>query len=499
MSDISWWSIAPELALLGGVVVLLLVEVFAAPRRVVWAGVAGLTLAAAFGLSIVQWVKAVEEVTDPTGNLVAGPSLGLHWSGMIVLDGFSAFAAVMLSLVAAVGLVIAWPLIERQGRKGAEFVSLLLVALAGAMVMASSAHLVMMFLGLEIASISFYVLAGFSRERPESDEAAVKYFLLGSFASAVFLYGVALAYAATGSLSLYAIRDFLQGTVVLDAGVLLAAVALLTVGLGFKVSAAPFHMWAPDVYQGAASGISGFLSAAAKVAGFAALARVLVVGFGIQRTDWAPALAGIAAFSIVLGTLFAIAQTDIKRMLAYSSIAHAGFILTALVAGADGIPAMWFYIVTYAFQVLFAFGVVAVVGGSAGARSALGDYAGLAARSPALAGLLTLMMLSMGGIPITAGFIGKVGVFGAAIDAGYLWLVVVGLVASAAGLFFYLRVVVLMYMQAPAPAEAPGAARAYPVVTRPVRIALTACAVVTLAFGVFPVPLLDAVRNALPF
>ena len=256
-------------------------------------------------------------------------------------------------------------------------------------------------------------------------------------------------------------------------------------------------MWAPDVYQGAASGVSGFMTAGAKVAGFAALARIAVTSYGPYLSDWAPAVGMIAALSVVVGTLLAIAQSDIKRMLAYSSVAHAGFILTGLVAGVDGVPYVWFYVVTYAFQVLGAFAVVSVVSGPAASKSPLTDYAGLAQRAPVLAGSLALLMFSMGGIPLTAGFLAKLYVFREAVDAGYLWLVVVGAVASVAGLFFYLRVIVLMYMN---PQSEEAAATSPDIrVSDPVRVALTGVAVVTLAFGIVPAPLLDVVTNALPF
>ena len=481
MTEISYLAIGPVIALTLGVVAVLLVEVTYKPRTFWLGAIAGASLLGGFVMSVVQWVEASD---DPI----------IRFRGMLALDPFAAFGAVVLTVLGAVAMLVAWPLILEQGRRAAEFIALVLLALSGMILMAASAHFIMLFLALEVASISLYVLAGFSRDKPESNEASVKYFLLGSFASAIFLYGVALSYAATGTLSLYGAADFLAENLLLDSAALLAGIGLLIVGLAFKVSAAPFHMWAPDVYQGAASGVSGFMTAGAKVAGFAALARIAVTSYGPYISDWAPAVAVIAAISVVLGTMLAIAQSDIKRMLAYSSIAHAGFILTGLVAGIDGVPYVWFYVVTYAFQVLGAFAVVSVVSGPSGTRSSLTDYAGLAQRAPVLAGSLALLMFSMAGIPLTAGFLSKIYVFREAIDAGYLWLVILGAVASVAGLFFYLRVIVLMYMNPQGEAGVATEGR----VGDPIRVALTGVAVVTLAFGIVPGPLLDVVTSALP-
>lgn len=483
MTEISYLAIGPVAALTLGVVVILLVEVSLKPRTGLLGLIAGASLLAGFAISVAQWVEASD---DPV----------IRFRGMLALDPFAAFGAVVLTVLGAVALLVAWPLIVEQGRRAAEFIALVLLALSGMILMAASAHFIMLFLALEVASISLYVLAGFNRGSAASNEASIKYFLLGSFASAVFLYGVALSYAATGTLSINGTAEFLSDNLVLEPAALLAGIGLLIVGLGFKVSAAPFHMWAPDVYQGAASGVSGFMTAGAKVAGFAALARIAVTSYAPYISDWAPAVAVIAALSVLVGTLLAIAQSDIKRMLAYSSVAHAGFILTGLVAGIDGVPYIWFYVVTYAFQVLGAFAVVAVVSGPAGTRSPLTDYAGLARRAPVLAGSLALLMFSMAGIPLTAGFLSKLYVFREAVDAGYLWLVVLGAVTSVAGLFFYLRVIVLMYMKPQSEATASGGGET--LVTDPIRVALTGVAVVTLAFGIVPGPLLDVVTNALP-
>ena len=481
MSNMDFLAIGPEIAITAAVVILLMVEVGRKPPAWVWGLIAGLGVAGATGLSVAQWV------------LGRGADANLYFSDMLALDGFAAFAGIVVFPLTALGLMASWRLVTSLNRRGAEFVALVLIASAGMHLMAASANLMMLFIALEVMSISFYVLAGITRDRVDADEAALKYFLLGAFASAVFLYGVALVFAATGTLSMNAAESFLDQTLILKPGILMAGIALLIVGLGFKVSAAPFHVWAPDVYQGAPSGITGFLAAGAKVGGFAALARVLTVPLDAYLDDWAPAVAVIATVSVLVGTLLAIAQDDIKRMLAYSSVGHAGFILLALTAGDAGVEAMWFYVATYALTVIGAFAVISAVTGPTGGRSSLDAYAGLGKRSPRLAAGLGLMMLAMAGIPMTTGFIGKLGVFRAAIDSGYLWAVITALVATVAALFFYLRVIVRMYME-PAAEDAAEIA-----VGRGTGWTLAITSAATLALGIAPWPLLNMLRDALPF
>lgn len=478
----NWLAISPLLVVGAVVVVLLLVDVQWSPGPRLWALAAAAGTIGGTVASALQWARH------------RGGEGSLAWDGMLAVDGFSAFAGMLIFPLAGLALMGGWPLVRSLRRRGAEFVALVLIAAAGAHLMAAAADLVMLFIALEVFSLSLYVLAGFTRERARSGEAALKYFLLGALASAIFLYGVALLFAATGTTSIGGIARYLNSNLLLRPGILLAGMALTLVGLGFKVSAVPFHSWAPDVYQGAPGGITAFLVASAKVAGFAALARVMTVALGSRLDDWAPALAVMAAASIVIGTLFALAQTDLKRMLAYSGVAHAGFILTALVGGGAGIPDMWFYLATYAFQVVGAFSVVAVVSGMGPEEAPLTDYAGLAGRAPGLAAGLGLMMLAMGGIPLTAGFVGKVAVFRAAIDGDHLWLVILALVAAVAGLFAYLRVIVLMYMQ---PASGPSADES-PTAPLAARLSLGVAAAVTVAAGVAPWPLLKWLGDALP-
>ena len=512
MGDIAFLPIAPEVILFAGALVVLIGHVTLGwgHRAWAWTSLASFTLAGAF--SVVQWLR----IDDLGGGALhfsskALSGLPLGWSPMIVMDHFSAFAGVLLFAVAGLALAAGWDLVKAFESRGAEFVALVLISVAGMHLMAASANLIMMFIALETASISLYVVAGFDRRRAGADEASMKYFLTGSFASAIFVYGVALTFAAFGSTSLYGsvsistpLADPLTGRIGIDhvlaePGVMLAGIALMVVGLGFKVSAAPFHQWAPDVYQGAPGGAVALMSSGVKIAGFAAIARILVGAMDVPalREDWSSALAAIAALSIVVGTALAIAQTDFKRMLAYSGVAHAGYLLTAVVAGGEGVPAMWFYLATYAFQLVGAFTIAAVVSGPRGGASAISDYAGLYQRAPLVAVSLATFMIAMGGIPTTAGFVGKLGVFSAAASNGYLWLVVLGVVAAAAGLYFYLRMIVVMFFQ-PAAGTGPGTARAPLAVPKPAFIVILVSVAVTVFLGLVPWPLLNWVQSALP-
>jgi NADH-quinone oxidoreductase subunit N len=406
-------------------------------------------------------------------------------------------ARLLLLAIAAIGLLYGTHYFARtpEHERG-EFYPLVLFATAGMTLIASSADLIVMFLALEILSLALYVLTGFS-SRVESNEAAMKYFLLGAFSSAFFLYGVAMAYGATGTTRIGPVAHALAGETGSTALALLSFV-FLAVGFAFKVGAVPFHMWTPDVYQGAPTPVTAFMGAATKTAAFLALIRVLDVAFQPLTWDWTPVIWVLAAVSIVVGSVLAIAQTDVKRMLAYSSIAHAGFILTGLTAAnQDGIAAAMFYLVVYATMVLGAFGVVMLVSVRGEERTGLTAYMGLARRRPLLAGLMTLFLLSLAGIPPTAGFMAKVSVFGAAIRAGHWPLVLIGVLSSVAAAFFYLRVIVLMYMQEPAAEAADGADSAAAVDPAWLAAAgLVVPAVATLAIGVFPQIVLGLLQKA---
>lgn len=486
--SISWFAIAPEVALAVGAAAILLVDVQWKPRTRVLGYLAATALTVAIAFSIAQWLKLDEILALPRDEFFKA---FLPFGQMVALDASSVLARLIVLAVTSLGIASGWRLFEKLGRRGAEALALVLLASAGFSLMASSVHLVMMFLGLEVGSLSLYVLAGMTRERKDSDEAAIKYFLLGSVASAVFIYGAALVFAATGMLNILQIQGVLSQTVFTKPAVLLIGVALLIVGLAFKVSAVPFHSWAPDVYQGAPAGLVGYMAAVAKIAGFAALMRVLFSAVPQLIADWAPIVAGLAALSMILGSVVGIVQDDVRRLLAYSGVAHAGFILTGIAAGAPAAPAVWFYVAVYTVQLVGAFAVVATLGGADASRSALSSFAGLSKRQPLLAATFSVLLLGMAGLPLTSGFVAKFGVFQVAWQGGFEWLVILALVASVIAFFIYLRVIVVMYMQEPDDAEV-----ASPAVHT--KWVLWIAMAVTVVFGLFPVPLLAMAANALP-
>jgi NADH-quinone oxidoreductase subunit N len=413
--------------------------------------------------------------------------------GTVAADRFAVLARLLLLVVAALGLLLGYQYFARSGdeQKG-EFTPLLLFATSGMTLIVAAADLIVTFLALEILSLSLYVLTGLTGRRA-ANEAAMKYFLLGAFSSAFFLYGVAMAYGATGTTKIGAVALALTGGGETHALALLGF-ALLAVGFGFKVSAAPFHMWTPDVYQGAPTPVTAYMSAATKIAAFGALIRVLDVAFQAMAWDWEPVIWALAAVSIVLGSILAIAQTNVKRMLAYSSIAHAGFILTGLTSpGAAGIRSAMFYLVAYAAMTVGAFGTVMLVSGRGEERTRISDYRGLARTHAGAAALMTLFLLSLAGIPPTAGFIAKVNVFSAAIGAGYWELVLIGVLLSVAAAFFYLRVIVLMYMQEPEDLSADAIVNEPPPASGAV---LVVPAAATLLLGVFPGLIVGVIEKA---
>lgn len=474
MFDVSYLSIAPELVLVLGAVAVLMVDVFAKPPARVHGWLVSLTYLAAGAMIAWQWMR-----------LEAGRG-GLSFGGTLVLHPWSVAVRAVLLTAAVLGALCAWEMLKGLRRRMAEGLSMMLVAAAGFMLMGASVDLVMVFIALEIGSIALYVLAGIVRTSPAGDEAAIKYFLLGAFASAIFIYGGALAYAGTGATNLFDIQQFLGMYHAARPAVILIGMALLVVGMGFKITAAPFHSWAPDVYQGAPAGVVGFMAAAAKVGGFAALVNILFIGFARYQAAWSDGLAVIAALSVAVGTLLAIGQSDVRRMLAYSGVAHAGFLLTGMTAGVPAMGGLLFYLGTYSVMLVAAFAAVTAVSGPAGSGSSFDEYRGLGRRAPVVAAVLAFTMIAMSGMPLTTGFIGKFQMFTAAWDAGYGWLVVAGLAASAAAFFFYLRLVVIMYFR---PGEDDIEAEALPLPAG-IRWVLLFSTAVTLVFGVFPGPLL---------
>ena len=406
---------------------------------------------------------------------------GLGFWNMIQVDAFSIFFHFLVAAVTAVVILTSYEYMAVQEIRAGEYYGLILFGAVGMSLMSSAVELVLIFIALEISSISTYILAGFRRRAAISSEASVKYFLLGSFATAFFLYGVALMFGATGSTS---IRDI--GNVLASGHIPLlayAGVALMFVGLGFKVAAAPFHIWTPDVYEGAPSPVVGFMSTAPKAAVFAVLLRVMFEAHAPGRIwlIWV-----VAALSMTIGNLGALLQDNVKRLLAYSSIAHAGYLLIAFAALPDnGIPAAMFYTATYAAMNVGAFAVVSHFGSAGERYVSLEDYSGLGSRSPMLAAILTVFLLSLIGIPITGGFFAKFYVFSAALQANLVGLVIIGVINSAIAAYYYLRLIVFMYMREPR-TEAPVKS-----VPPALGVALAISVVATIYLGILPGRILE--------
>jgi NADH-quinone oxidoreductase subunit N len=486
--EVDWRAIAPELALaVAGVVLLLVVAFWPRAGRGVLAGLTLAGLAVAAALTIWNW--DLERVA---------------FEGAVSLDGITRYARAILL---ATGVLATLMVAQGDAREGEpddslpEVYPLLLFALLGMVLLAAASDLLVVFIALEILSLSLYVLAGQTR-RLAAQEAAMKYFLLGAFSSAFLLYGIALSYGATGTTNLLGIaRASIDPTA--DGTLLLAGIGLMAVGFLFKVSAVPFHMWTPDVYQGTPTPVAAFMAAATKVAAFAVFLRVFSGALGGLVVSWRPAVAAVAVVTMLLGAGLAVVQTDLKRMLAYSSISHAGYLLIGVVAAATvpaAVSASMFYLLVYAFMVMGAFMVVQYVSrlgppddDAVRERSSLDDYRGLARRHPWAAGLLAVFMLALTGIPPLSGFWAKYYVFLSAIEAGLTWLVVVAVISSVISAFFYLRVLVVAYLQEPVgDAEAEAATGRAPALG----LALGLAGVLTVVIGLAPEALISAARTA---
>jgi NADH-quinone oxidoreductase subunit N len=459
---VDWWALGAVIALSAGTMLLLLLEFLPrGPRSSRGAIVSLITLVAA-GTSV----------------FVVREARRTLFEGMFVHDGVTVFFTLLFCGIAAVSVLLSWDYVKRTGINQAEYYALLLSATLGMIVMAASNDLITVFLGLELMSLALYVLVGFRRNQLESNEAALKYFLLGAFASGFLLYGIALLYGATGTTNLQRMAAFLADSPMTKSPLFVIGGLLTLIGLAFKVSAVPFHMWTPDAYEGAPTSVTAFMSAGAKAAGFAALVRIGLSAYGDAREQFVPVLSAIAILTMTVGNVTALLQTNVKRMLAYSSIAHAGYVLVAIVAGGpEGSSAALFYLAVYSFMNLGAFGVLTVLGRDRDERVMVSDLAGVGFRHPALGIAMTLFMLSLGGIPPTAGFMGKVYVFSVALKAGLLPLVVIGVLNSVVSVFYYLRITVAMYMEEPQGDEVQVSW------ALPSRLALFAAAALTLYWG----------------
>ena len=510
--QIDWAALSPVLIVLGAALLGILLETFLPQRarRNTQLIVAILALAAALLASAWQW-GVIDGGVRPAGTVLSMDRPALLLGGFILIVGLLAVLVmadrteVGEDSYAAQVSAVPGSAYEEQARKAGmaqtEVFPLLLFAVGGMQVFVAASDLLTMFVALEVLSLPLYLLtASARRRRLLSQEAAMKYFLLGAYASAFFLFGTALIYGFAGSVHLGTIAAAVSTTVGLD-GLLLAGGVLVLIGLFFKMGAVPFHSWTPDVYQGAPSPVTGFMAAAVKIAAFGALLRVLYVGLPALEWDYRPALWAVAILTMVVGTVIAIVQTDIKRMLAYSSIAHAGFVLTALVAmNQQSISAVMFYLAGYGVSTVGAFACVALVrernseGVITSEANHISQWAGLGRRSPVLASVFTLFLLSFAGIPATAGFTGKFAVFLAAIEGGAAWLVVIGVLASAAAAFFYVRIIVLMFFTEPADDNTAVVAS-----DGLSSVAVAAAVIVTLVLGIIPSGVLELTDTAAAF
>lgn len=423
------------------------------------------------------------------GYLLTGSS-GEVFSGMFISDNYSLFFKVifLLSLSLSILLSIRYVRIERVNF--GEYYSLMLFSTLGMMIMASAGDLIVLYLGLELMALSTYILAGFIRHEVRSNEAALKYFLLGAFASAFLLYGISMTYGLTGTTNLKAIADYLINNNIGVNPALILSMLLLLVAMSFKIAAVPFHMWAPDVYEGAPTPITAFMSVGPKAAGFAILGRVFTTAFSSLTIEWTTVIIPIAILTMAVGNILAISQNNIKRMLAYSSIAHAGYALIGVITGnLDGISSMMNYLFIYAFMNIGAFAIVTILKSEGFAGEEISDYEGLAKTHPLAAGLMLIFMFSLTGIPPTAGFIGKFYLFMSAVKAGYTWLAVVAVIFSAISAYFYLRVVMYMYMREPK-------AEVSLSTSMPSGIAIAIAALAVLILGIFPSGIIEFARMA---
>jgi len=418
---------------------------------------------------------------------------GTSFSNMLIIDGFATFFRVLVIGVGILTVLSSFQYLRREHAAAGDYHALILFSISGQCVMATANELIMIFIGLEISSIATYVLAGYLRDDKRNNEAALKYFLLGSFATAFLLYGIAWIYGTTGSTNIADIRAYLMNPTG-ERNIILVgtAAALMFVGFAFKVSAAPFQVWAPDVYQGAPAPVTLFMSAGPKAAAFAVFIRVFMTAFQPITARWEPFVWSSALLTMVIGNFAALTQTNIKRLLAYSSIAHAGYVMVAIAAhNSIGVAAAMFYLAAYAFMNIGAFAVITHFSRKGEKFVEIEDLAGLGWKQPVTAGLFSVFLLSLIGVPLTGGFFGKFYIFKAALDSHLVWLAVLGLLNSAVAAYYYLRILVVMYMYEPGAATV-----SVPPLSPGVKTTLWVSAVATLILGIFPSVILNFAQNA---
>ena len=480
--SIPWVELIPILSLLAGTCFLLLVGSLVPtwPRRG-YAWVTGISTTVALVANAVKW----NELYYNKG--------ATFFADVIAIDRFSVLASITICLAVIFAALMMSAYLTRMNSDGPELYALLLTSAIGALVMVAANELIVLFLGLEILSLSLYLLAASNRDREQSQESGLQYFILGGFSSAFFLYGVALIFGSTGSTKISGIGEVLSGNIAIantDA-MLLVGIGMLLVGLGFKVSAAPFHVWTPDVYEGAPTPVTAFMASVGKVAAFAALIRILLVGLEQRVDDWRPVVWALAILTVFTGSILAVVQTNVKRMLAYSSISHAGFILVGVEAaghvGSDGIATSMNYLAIYTVLVMGSFAIVLALSGNTDGETNLSDFKGLAKRRPALALAFTVLLLAQAGVPLTAGFFSKFAVIKSSVEAHSYVLAVAAMVAAVIGAYLYLRIAVSMWLEEP---ESDSEISLDPAVVIVIVISVAA----TLIVGFFPELLLQATR-----
>jgi NADH-quinone oxidoreductase subunit N len=487
--DIAWSALLPLLCLTVGAVLVILLSSLVKDRlfRGFNAAFTCVTAGATIGTSIYLWNRIGDE----------GPSTAV--AGAMAVDRFAVFLTVVICVSVILTALFSDSYLCREQLDGPEFYVLMLLSAAGGVTMAFANDLIVVFLGLEVLSIAAYVMAAMQRKKTQSQEAGLKYFVLGAFSSAFFLYGIAFVYGATGSTNLSTIGAFLSANVLLEDGVLLVGLMLLLVGLGFKIAAVPFHSWSPDVYQGSPSPAVSYMGGAVKAAAFASLIRVFVTTFDQWAVDWQPVVYALAVASLIVGAVLAAVQTDVKRMMAYSSINHAGFILLGVeAASAQGTLAVLFYVASYAVIVAGTFGVITIVAGDGDSRTTLDDYNGLSRRRPSLALGFTILLLAQAGVPFTSGFFAKFEAIAAAVEANSYWLAIIAMATAVVSAFVYLRVIVAMYLSErheDAETEAPVEPLAVPWTAA---LGVVLAVLITLDLGILPWQLTDIARDAVP-
>jgi NADH-quinone oxidoreductase subunit N len=483
MTTINLSAVYPEIILAVVSFVILLLQSFDSSRFKAYYGY----------VSLIGIIAAMAVIfTMPAG--FDAKSVEYTFNGMWVVDNYSRFFKLIFLLGSALTILISIKYLENEAMQHGEYFALILFSTVGMMIMASGSELITVFLGIELMSISLYVLAGYTRNRMISNESALKYFLLGSFATGFLLYGIALIYGSTGTTNISAIlkASLANG---FQSATMIIGMAMLIVGFGFKTAAVPFHMWTPDVYEGAPAPITAFMSAGPKAAAFAAFARIFMEALPSLQGQWTILIWVMAVLTMTVGNIIALVQDNIKRMLAYSSIAHAGYVLVAfLAAGEVGISSILYYMLTYTFMNIGAFALITVLGGKGEQRVYIEDYKGLGYKHPFAAIAMSLFLFSLAGIPPTGGFMGKFYIFSAAIKEGYIALAIIGVINSVISVYYYLRVTVAMFMQAPS-AQPEGEAPAL-IFSPALVVAIFISAYGVLSLGLFPSSYVAIVRQS---